>query len=209
MLESKKIHILGYSGHAYVVIDTAISNGDYVKSYFDKEDLKFNPYNLIYSGFEDFENLCSIIKSDFVFPAVGSNILRKKMITLIELLKLKQTKLVHKTASVSISSKINISTLVAPRAIINSLVVVGKGVIINSGAIVEHECVIGDFSHVAPAAVLAGNVKLGNHSFIGANATVKEGVSIGNNVVIGAGSVVIKNINNNETWVGNPARRIK
>jgi len=49
---------------------------------------------------------------------------------------------------------------------------------------------------------------VGNSSFIGANAVVKQGVRIGNNVVVGAGAVVLKDIDNNQVFVGNPARFI-
>lgn len=209
MLESKNIHIFGYSGHAYVVIDVALSNNYVVKSYFDKFELNKNPYNLIYNGFENEVDVKSIVKADMVFPAIGSNLIRKKVVDLIENLDLSQTVLIDSSASVSIRSIIQESSLVAPNSIINSMVFVGKGTIVNSGAILEHECRIGNFTHIAPGAVLAGNVIVGENVFIGANSTIKEGIVIGNNALIGAGSVVISDIPSNETWVGNPARSIK
>ena len=209
MLESKSIHIFGYSGHAYVVIDVAMTNNYIIKSYFDKFERKKNPYNLIYNGFENEVDVKSIVKGDMVFPAIGSNLIRKKVVNLIEQSDLNQTLLVHSSASVSFKTNIQKSTLIASNSIINSMVFVGKGVIVNSGAVLEHECKVGSFSHIAPGAVLAGNVIVGENVFIGANSTIKEGIVIGNNALIGAGSVVICDIPSNETWVGNPARRIK
>ena len=44
---------------------------------------------------------------------------------------------------------------------------------------------------------------------VGANAVVLGGVHIGNNVKIGAGAVVTKDIPDNCTVVGNPARIVK
>jgi UDP-2-acetamido-3-amino-2,3-dideoxy-glucuronate N-acetyltransferase len=44
---------------------------------------------------------------------------------------------------------------------------------------------------------------------IGANATILPGVEIGEFAIIGAGSVVTKNVQANETVVGNPAKKIK
>lgn len=44
---------------------------------------------------------------------------------------------------------------------------------------------------------------------IGANATIICGVTIGEGAMIGAGSVVTKDVPAGETWVGNPARRIR
>jgi len=52
-------------------------------------------------------------------------------------------------------------------------------------------------------------VKIGARSFIGANATIIPGITIGSNVTIGAGTIVIKDIPDDVTCVGNPARIIK
>jgi acetyltransferase EpsM len=85
---------------------------------------------------------------------------------------------------------------------------IGRNVILNTACIIEHDCTIGDSSHIAPGAVLAGNVKVGERTFIGANAVKKQGVKIGNDVIVGAGSVVIHDIPNNQKVVGNPCRLI-
>ena len=63
--------------------------------------------------------------------------------------------------------------------------------------------------HIAPGAVLAGNVTVGNSAFIGANSVIREGVSIGENVIVGAGSVVVKNVVTDSVVVGNPSNRIR
>ena len=60
---------------------------------------------------------------------------------------------------------------------------IGKGCIINTGAVIEHETYIGNYAHIAPGSVLAGNVTIGDSSFIGANTVVREGIMIGNNAV--------------------------
>lgn len=208
MLESKNIYILGYSGHAYVVLDAALSNHYVVKGYFDNSKVENNPYQINYIGEETKVDIKSILKSDYIFPAIGSNSIRKKLIHFIESKHLNQIALIDKSACVSLKAILGKSTLVGPRAIINSMVEIGKGCIINSGTIIEHECKIGDFTHIAPGSVLTGNVTVGKEVFIGANATIIPGVTIGDNAVVGAGAVVIKNIASNETWVGNPARRI-
>lgn len=208
MLESKNIFILGYSGHSYVVLDMALSNSYIIKGYFDNKKADSNPYKINYLGEENKVDIKSIIKSDYIFPAIGSNSIRKKVIEFIESNQLNQLALIDKNACVSKKAIIGKSTLVASRAIVNSMVEIGKGCIINSGAIIEHECKIGDFAHIAPGAVLTGNITVGDNAFIGANATIIPEIKIGNNAIVGAGSVVINNIENNETWVGNPARRI-
>lgn len=74
---------------------------------------------------------------------------------------------------------------------------------------VGHDVIVGDDCELAPGTVIAGEATLGNHVHIGVNATVLPGVTIGDRVIIGAGSVVTKNIADNETWAGNPARCVR
>lgn len=47
---------------------------------------------------------------------------------------------------------------------------------------------------------------VGNHASIGANATILPGITIGEGAKIGAGAVVTKDVPNNMTVCGNPAR---
>ena len=98
--------------------------------------------------------------------------------------------------------------MIAANATLNPMVHLGKGVICNTSTSIDHECIIGDFCHIAPGAVLCGNVQVGRSTFIGANSVIKQGIVIGNNVTIGAGTVVIKDIPDNTTVVGNPAKTL-
>ncbi len=50
---------------------------------------------------------------------------------------------------------------------------------------------------------------IGQNVVIGTNATILGNVTIGDNAVIGAGSVVTKNVPPGETWVGNPAKKMR
>ena len=99
--------------------------------------------------------------------------------------------------------------MVAPRAVVNAGASVGRHCIINTGAIIEHDCVIGSFSHVSPAAALAGRVTVGEETQIGIGASVKNGLAICQRCTVGAGAVVVKSIDEEGVYAGVPARRIK
>lgn len=207
MLESKHIYIYGYSGHSYVVIDILERNNFIVKGYFDVEPQNLNPYELSYSGFEGHIKSERIVDRDYVFPALGDNQLREKIVTLFTKHHMKQIQLIDPSAYISSKASVGLSSLVGLNACVNSMVKIGKGCIINTAAIIEHECTIGDFSHIAPGAVLTGGISIGQRTFIGAGAVIKNGITIGNDVVVGAGAVVLKNIPNKSVWVGNPAKK--
>lgn len=205
----KTVALIGYSGHAFVVAYVLRQSGYKLIGYFEKKSIDTNLLQLDYLGFEGDEDFKLKIRNTSVFPAIGNNQIRKRIMMLIMEKGIRIALAVSPKANLSNHIKIGTGTLVCPGVCINPFTIVGTGVILNTGAIIEHECSIGDFAHIAPGAVLAGNVHIGELSFIGANSVVKQGIKIGENVIIGAGAVVLKNIPDNEIWIGNPAKRVK
>lgn len=209
MQDCKNVYIFGYSGHAFVLIESMLELGYTILGYFDKVEAPINPYNISYCGYELDSDVCAIVKTSFVFPAVGDNALREKIVNLFIKQKLKQFVLIDKSANLSKTATIGLSTYVGKNTVVNARAEIGQGVILNTNAVIEHECVINDFTHIGPSATLAGNVIVGKRSFVGANAVCKQNIKLGVNAVLGAGSVLLKNMPNGETWVGNPAKIIK
>lgn len=202
------IILIGYSGHGYVVAETALENSIPLIGYSEKCILENNPFNLKYLGFEKDIDFIGWSKKASFLLGIGDNALRQKIAHLIESNGNRVETLIHGTASVSKMAKIGSGTFINRNVSVNALVFVGKNVILNTGCIVEHECILGDGVHIGPGAVVAGNVTIGERTFVGANAVVKQGVIIGNDVTIGAGSVIIKNIPDGKKVVGNPGRII-
>jgi len=98
------------------------------------------------------------------------------------------------------------AVVIQSMAYVSSCCNLGRGVRVNVGARVMHDTVIGDFTTVAPAAVLLGRVEVGAGVYIGANATILPGVTIGEGAVVGAGAVVSKNVPPFAVVKGVPAR---
>ena len=204
----KKVILIGYSGHAYVVADIAIENQYDIIGYTEKNRVQNNPFNLNFAGYESeidfFENKKEI---GFII-GIGDNLIREKIYNLITSKNAEVTTLISNTASISHSVRIDNGTFVNRNVSINALAKIGKNVILNTACVIEHECEISDSVHIAPGVVLAGNVFVGERSFIGANSVVKQGVRIGKDVIIGAGSVVISDVPDRKKIVGNPIRFI-
>ena len=197
--------IIGYAGHSYLCIETAINNGTSIAGYCELEKISDNPYNLKFLGKEE-----DLDVNNQLFIAIGDNTIRRKVYEKLILNKTYlDTSIIHSRSIVSSSALIKKQNFISAGAIINPKVIINIGCIINTGAIIEHECNIGYFSHICPGAVLAGNVSVGEGCVIGANSVIKQGIQIGNNVMIGAGAVIVKDVPNNSTIFGNPGRIIK
>lgn len=81
-------------------------------------------------------------------------------------------------------------------------VVIHPKAIIGPGTVIQHRVTIGEKE--------TGCVPvIGKNCFIGAGAIIIGGIKIGDNVKIGAGAVVTKDIPNNCTAIGVPARIIE
>lgn len=203
----ERIAIIGYSGHAYVVLDTCKKAGISVQYYCEKKEVEDNSFCLDYVGDERTQSF-DWDKIDAFVLGVGSNIVREQVSGIIHINHKRIITVVHPTAVIGNLVTIGDGTVITANSTINPLAKIGVNCIINTGAILEHECFIGNNSHIAPGAVLAGRVAVGNNCLVGANSIIKQGVRIGDNVTIGAGSVVLKDISDNEIWVGNPAKKL-
>jgi sugar O-acyltransferase (sialic acid O-acetyltransferase NeuD family) len=204
---SNEIIFIGYSGHAYTVIDVAQKAEYEPKGYFDLVENTLNPFQLTYFGNErdfDFSKIGSV-----VFPAIGDNRLRMKIHLFIQENKLNECSLIHPNTTLGFDVSVGVSTLIAAGVIINPLGKIGVGCILNTGSILDHEARIENYVHICPGVTLAGNVTVGEGTFVGANSTIVQGVTIGKNCIIGAGSVVLKNVDDNTVMVGNPAKFLR
>jgi sugar O-acyltransferase (sialic acid O-acetyltransferase NeuD family) len=200
-----KAILLGYSGHGFVVSEAASLTGIQILGYTDHEEVRINPCNLDYLGYENDPNF-NWAKCNLYLFGVGSNAIRKRIALSVEKAGGKCMTLVHPNSSLASTVVIGEGSFVARNVAINPLVKIGNNVILNTSCTIDHECIIGNNVHIAPGAVLAGNVTVHDGAFIGANAVVKQGVTIGRNATVGAGSVVLKDVEENQVVVGNPAK---
>ncbi len=200
----KPVAVIGYSGHSYVIIDILLNAGRMVTAYCDSSAKEKNPYHLQYLGTET-QALDALKEFDY-FIGIGHNGIRRKVYNSLFDHLGNPVNAIHPSAVISASVEMNYGTMISANATINPMVSLGMGVICNTSCSIDHECIVEDFAHVGPGAVLCGNVKIGANTFVGANAVVKQGVTIGQNVTIGAGTVVLRDIPDNVIVVGNPQR---
>lgn len=209
---TKKLVILGASGHGKVIADIAEQLGYTVNFYDDAYPNKKNiEHWAIHGSCADLialNNTNTTLSNDVVV-AIGNNEIRKLKIQLLQQNSFNLITLIHPTAVISQYAEVAPGTVIFAGAIINAFANVGVGCIINTAAVIEHDCSIDDFSHICPNVALAGGVSVGTKSWVGIGSQVKQLITIGDNCLIGVGSTVIKNIPDNVTAFGSPAVVIK
>lgn len=80
----------------------------------------------------------------------------------------------------------------------------GYGIVIHGNTVIGDNVGVSQFVNIG--STNGQFAVIGNNVYIGPMTCVVGGVRIGNNVTIGAGSVVVKDIPDNATAAGNPAR---
>ena len=207
MLENKTA-IIGYGGHAYVVAESHLSNGNSLNYYTNISQIEKNPFSLAYLGCETDPNFEGWDMNLAFILGIGDNNLRYKIAQLLLSKHQIIESVIDPNSIISERANIGVGVFASKGVLVNAFSQIGDFTILNTGCIIEHECEISTAVHIAPGAVLAGDVKIGKRSFIGANSVIKQGIEIGNDVIIGAGSVIIKDVKSNTKLVGNPGRII-
>ena len=119
------------------------------------------------------------------------------------------------------------ANIIHPKALVSRSAIMGKGVVvqygvnissnvqihdfvrINTYANIMHDCSVGNYTTIAPNAVLLGGVTIGERCYVGSNCTILPDRHIADAAIVGAGAVVINNVADKQTVVGNPAHRLE
>ena len=203
------VAIIGYSGHAHTGVDLLKASGYKVEAYCDNEEKEQNPFNLEYLGSEKDLTVQKKLKQYNYFIGVGNNnLLRRKIYETLFPMLGQPVNAIHPSSVISPSVKMKYGHFIAPNVSINALTELGMTAVCNTGSVIEHGCIVGDFTFIAPGAIVCGDVTIGENTFVGANSVIKQGVVVGKNVTIGAGAVILQDVPDNVMIVGNPGRII-
>lgn len=216
----KKIIILGGEGNGGVV---AACIEDMRESYNIKE------YEIL--GFlNDFESEGSLIndypvlgktetakdyfEDDYVLfmyaiHPVGHGSLRVNLFEKLGIPDNKLATIIHPSAFVANNAKIEPGVMIMSNCYVGPTTRIKKCALVMANSIVGHNTTVGAFCHLSVGSVTSSYVNLGIASDVTLNATVLDKVKVGKYAVVGAGAMVIKDINEEEVVVGNPARVIR
>ncbi|WP_251493652.1 acetyltransferase [Otoolea muris] len=204
----RRLVIIGASGHGRVAADVARRRG-YREIVFldDNRELRNCGKYPVIGTAADFRRLVDEMRipSEF-FVAVGNAGIREALQKKLEYAGGTPVTLVHPDAVIGDEVRIGAGSVMMAGAVINPGTVIGGGCIINTSSSVDHDCMLGDYVHIAVGAHVAGNVVIGNAAWIGAGATISNNLRICDRCVIGAGAVVVSDIRKRGKYVGIPAK---
>lgn len=210
MQPAAAIIILGAGGHAAVVADSLLAEGQQVLGFLDADPARHGGQlcGLPILGDDDMlarQDRATIRLANGIGGTRGEG-LRAHVQARLQAAGWQFVGTRHPSAVVSRFAQIAPCAQIMAASVVQPGAVVAAGCIVNTGAVLEHDVALGAFVHVAGHATLCGAVKVGAGSHIGAGAVLRQGVSLGAGTVVGAGAVVTRDHAGAATLVGIPAR---
>lgn len=210
---NKKIFIIGSGGHAKVILDCLSAIGKFYAGFIEIDEKKIGGALLDEEIFSQDFFLKNYAPSEVLLVnGVGSvNVPTARRTIFLSFKNLGYTflTLIHHTAYIAKNVVLGEGCQILANSILQIGCRLGDNVIVNTGAIVDHDCIIGHHSHIAPGAALSGGVTIEDTCHIGTSATLIQGLCVGTNSLVAAGAVVIADVAKNARVAGVPARRMR
>lgn len=163
-------------------------------------DKTYNIYNK-YQKYNDVNYIYSLYRSDLIEERIR---LRDSFNIPLE----KYINFIHPLATISKSVKMGYGNIVLANVVLNPNVQLGNFNTFNSNSLIGHDTILGDSNFVAGHVAIGSNIKIRTGNFFGLNSSVKNFVEMQDYNIVGMAANVIKNINSNQTLIGNPAKTI-
>lgn len=117
--------------------------------------------------------------------------------------------LIHPSVNLSASSTVGKGCVICANNNISVNTRIGDQVIMNISVTMGHDCEIGNFVSIMSGSVVSGHVTIKEGAYLGSNSTIVPGMKVGSHARVGAGSVVIRNVKDNVTVMGVPAKTLR
>lgn len=205
MSRSVPVWVFGAGGHAKVVVASLRAIGIDVCGALD-ENIDLDGTSIlgvpVRAPFD--EALVRRLGVSRAVVAVGANSARQQLVRRFH--GLDWVTVVHPGAHVAPSVSLGAGTVVFAGVVVQPDTSILDHVILNTSCSVDHDCIVGSYTHVAPGARLAGDVQIGNGVLMGVGSAVVPGARVGAWATVGAGAVVIRNVPERAVVKGVPAR---
>lgn len=213
-MEKRKILLVGGGGHCRSVLDCLRQSGAYSEIGIIDRGFPFEKSILEVPVLGTDADLPALFAGGWTAAAVtvgsvGRPQTRRYLFQRLKEIGFVLPPIISSHAVIGQGVSVDEGVFIGKRAVVNAGSHIGPCAIVNTGAIVEHDCILKDFVHISPGAVLCGGVQVEENAHIGAGAVVRQEIRIGRDAVIGAGSVVVRNIPDSVVAYGNPCQVVK
>lgn len=160
-------------------------------------------YN-VYSKYEKYNDVF------FIFSLYRSDVIKEriKLRDSYQIPLERYINFIHPLATVARSASLGFGNIVLANVVVNPNVNMGHFNTFNSNALIGHDTLLGNSNFFAGHSVLGSNLKIGNGNFFGLNCSIKNFVEMDDYNIVGMAANVVKNVDSNQTLIGNPARSL-
>lgn len=208
----KEIYILGIGPYSIVIKELAEKCGYKVVGAYHYNDERNGEF---YYGVPIISSTPELLKQDLSGKlfclSIGDNLIRRDVASKIRQKGGRLPSLIHPSVEISPSASVEEGVVLKRNVTIQAASVIKSDTIICDNTTVCHHTQINEGCFIAGSSVVGAYTKVRNFVFIGQGVIIASGkvAEIGEKAIIGAGSVVVKDVPDNVTVVGVPAKIIK
>ncbi|RST74182.1 hypothetical protein D4T97_010915 [Siminovitchia acidinfaciens] len=116
---------------------------------------------------------------------------------------------IHPTVTLNPTVKVGYGNIISEHTAISADVEINNFTLVHFNSTIGHDIKIKDYATIYPGGNLSGFSILGEKSQIGSNACVLQNVKVGVSATVGAGALVNKDVCDNTTVAGVPAKLLR
>jgi len=213
MKENLPVIVIGAGGHAKVLIDILLSLSIKVLGMTDPDPEK-SPSSILNIPVIGNEDIISKYATNEIRLVIGFGSIRVTSARERAYLFFKGkghtfANVIHPSSVIASEVHLGEGVQIMAGTVIQPGCNIGSNTIVNTCTSIDHDCKVGDHVHLAPGVTLSGNVIIGKRTHVGTGATVIQKIQIGRDSLIAAGSLIIRDIPNNVTAMGVPAKVVE
>lgn len=114
--------------------------------------------------------------------------------------------LIHPSVTMGRRVELGPGSVLCAGARLTNHIDVGRHVHVNLNCTVGHDSTLSDYATLSPLVAISGNVHVGPGAFFGTGAKINPGLRVGGGSVVGTGAAVVREVPQDVTVVGVPAR---